>query len=303
MAISRLVWADVVRRDAVNMPIKGQSEQAVRLPWAHLRIPPFPQVAIRILQLTNKEDVSLSQVSALISSEPAFSSEVLTIANSALYGGRFPVTNVLQAVAVLGTKNLRGICLTVGVRAYLGDSHNNPSLRAMWRHSLACALIAQQLARAGSISSAEAYTAGILHDIGRLALAVISAKEYASLLETYRGTAGSILQAERDLFGFDHCEVGRHLIQDWQLPANFASIVSGHHAPRQKGDAWRLSDLINVSCRMADSIGFAVFQGCERIPFADLFEELPERERKTFCSDVDALAFEVSSKINGIECL
>jgi putative nucleotidyltransferase with HDIG domain len=285
------------------MPIKEQSEQASRLPWAHLRIPPFPQVAIRLLQLTNNEDVSMSQVSALISSEPAFSSEVLTIANSALYSGRFPVTSVLQAVAVLGTKNLRGLCLTVGVRAYLGDSRNNPSSRAMWRHCLACALLAQQLARAGSIPSAEAYTAGILHDIGRLALAVISTKEYASLLDTHSGSAGSILQEERALFGFDHCEVGRHLIRDWKLPSNFASIVSDHHSVRTKSDPWHLADVINMSCRMADSIGFAVFQGCEHTPFPDLLEELPDRERKTFCADLEVHAFEVSSKINGIECL
>jgi len=285
------------------MPIKGQSEQAVRMPWAHLRIPPFPQVAIRVLQLTNNEDVSLSQVSALISSEPAFSSEVLTIANSALYAARFPVTSVLQAVAVLGTKSLRGLCLTVGVRAYLGDSLENQSLRAMWRHSLACALIAQQLARAGSMSSNDAYTGGILHDIGRLALAAISAKLYASLLETHNGSAGSILQAERDLFGFDHCEVGQHLIRDWKLPLNFESIVADHHSTRQKGGLWDMPGLINVSCRMADSIGFAVFQGCERTPYADLLDELPERERRTFSVDVDLLAFEVSSKINAIECL
>jgi putative nucleotidyltransferase with HDIG domain len=285
------------------MPIKGQSEQAVRLPWAHLRIPPFPQVAIRVLQLTNDEDVSLSQVSALISSEPAFSSEVLTIANSALYAARFPITSVLQAVAVLGAKSLRGLCLTVGVRAYLGDSLKNQSLRAMWRHSLACALIAQELARAGSMSSNDAYTAGILHDIGRLALAAISAKPYASLLETHNGSAGSILQAERDLFGFDHCEVGQHLIRDWKLPSNFESIVADHHSTRQKGDPWHMPGLINVSCRMADSIGFTVFQGCERTPYADLLDELPERERRTFSVDVDLLAFEVSSKINAIECL
>ena len=81
--------ADVVKKGCSTMPIKGQSGQTVRLPWAHLRIPPFPQIAIRILQLTNNEDVSMSQVSALISSEPAFSSEVLTIANSALYSVPF----------------------------------------------------------------------------------------------------------------------------------------------------------------------------------------------------------------------
>jgi hypothetical protein len=54
---------------------------------------------------------------------------------------------------------------------------------------------------------------------------------------------------------------------------------------------------------MADSVGFAVFQGCELTPYADLLDELPDRERKTFCADVDALAFEVSSKINDVECL
>src|ERR1700733_1359985 len=133
------------------MPIEGRSEPTARMPWAHLRIPPFPQNATRILQLTKNEDVSMSRLSALISSEPAFSSEVLTIANPALYSVRSPVTSVLQAVAVLGTKRLRGLCLTVGVRAYLGDSLNNQSLLAMCRHSLACALIAQQLARACSI--------------------------------------------------------------------------------------------------------------------------------------------------------
>ena len=170
-----------------------------RLPWAHLRIPPFPQLAMRILQLTNNEDVSMRHLSTLISSEPAFSSEVLTIANSALYATRFPITSVLQAIAVLGTKSLKGVCLTVGVRAYLGESLNHQSLRAIWRHSLACALVARQLARAGSMDKDAAYTAGILHDIGRLALAVISPKEYAALLETHCGSARSALEAERDV--------------------------------------------------------------------------------------------------------
>jgi putative nucleotidyltransferase with HDIG domain len=243
----------------------------------------------------------MRQLSALISSEPAFSSEVLTIANSALYAGRAPITSVLQAIAVLGTKSLKGLCLTVGVRAYLGDSLNHQSLRAIWRHSLACALVAHQLARAGSMNKDAAYTAGILHDIGRLVLAVISPKEYAALLETHSGSAGSALQAERELFGFDHCEAGRHLIADWKLPRDFETIVSDHHSPRQKDDPWHMPGLINVSCRMADSVGFSVFQGCEVTPYVDLLGELPDRERKTFCPDVDQLAFEVSSKINGAE--
>jgi HD-like signal output (HDOD) protein len=278
------------------MQTKGQGGQAVKLPWAHLRIPPFPRVAIRILQLTNNEDVSMRQLSDLISSEPAFSSEVLTIANSALYASRFPITSVLQAIAMLGIKSLRGVCLTVGVRAYLGESLNHQSLRAIWRHSLACALVAQQLARVGSMDKH-----GILHDIGRLALVAISPKEYAALLETHTGSAASILEAERDLFGLDHCEAGLRLVADWKLPSDFANIVSDHHSPRQKGDPWNLPGLVNVSCRMADGAGFAVFRGCDLTPYPDLLEELPDWERKTFCANVDLLTFEISRKINGVE--
>jgi HD-like signal output (HDOD) protein len=82
--------------------IAGQSEQAARIPWGNLRIPSFPQIAIRILQLTSNEDVSMRQLGDLISSDPSFSSEVLAIANSALYAPRYPVTSILQAIAVLG---------------------------------------------------------------------------------------------------------------------------------------------------------------------------------------------------------
>ena len=283
------------------MQIEGQKDEAARLPWAHLRIPPFPQIAIRILQLTNNEIAPMRQLSTLISSEPAFSSEVLTIANSALYARRFPITSVLQAIAVLGTDSLKGLCLTVGVRAYLGDALNHQSLRAIWRHSLACGLVAYRLAQAGSMDKEAAYTAGIMHDIGRLALAVISPKAYAALLETHSGSAASALQAERKLFGFDHCEAGQHLVADWKLPAYFKAVVSDHHSPRRKRDPWQMPDLINVSCRIADAVGFSVFPGCEVIPYGELLDELPDRERKTFCADVELLAFEVSSKINAAE--
>jgi putative nucleotidyltransferase with HDIG domain len=281
--------------------IDGQSNQAANIPWAHLRIPSFPQIAIRVLQLTSNEDVSIRRLGDLISFDPSFSGEVLTIANSALYAHRIPVTSIMQAIAILGLNRLKGVCLTVGIRAYLGKSLNRMSLRAIWRHSLASALIAEQLAQGSSMNIGTAYTAGILHDIGRLAMVVMRPKTYDVLLMNHSGSSGSILAHERDLFGFDHCEAGRHLIADWKLPADFEAIVSDHHSPRQKHDSWNLPALVNVSCRMADTIGFAVFPGCEVIPYEDLLCELPEREGKMLCADRELLAFEVSSKINSVE--
>jgi putative nucleotidyltransferase with HDIG domain len=266
------------RKDAQTVQIVGQGDQAAKIPWAHLRIPAFPQIAIRVLQLTNNEDVSMRQLGDLISCDPSFSSEVLTIANSALYARRVPVTSILQAIAVLGLNRLKGVCLTVGIRAYLGKSPNRSSLRAIWRHSLACALIAEQLAQGGSMNTNAAYTAGVLHDIGRLAMVVIRPETYEALLMNHSGSPSSILQHERGLFGFDHCEAGSRLIADWKLPADFEAIVSNHHSPRQKHDPWNLAALVEVSCRMADTMGFAVFPGCEVTPYADLLGELPEAE-------------------------
>ena len=199
----------------------GARKEITKLPWAHLRLPPFPQVAIRVLQLANDENAPLHQLCELIGSDPAFASEVLTVANSAYYSPRYPASSILQAVAVLGANTLHGMCITVGVRTYLGKTMSHPSMQMLWRHNLACAMIAQRIAGAGFLDKDVAYTAGILHDIGRVGLAVIQPKEYGSLLAQHEGPPISILERERELFGWDHCETGQQFIDAWNLPSEF----------------------------------------------------------------------------------
>jgi putative nucleotidyltransferase with HDIG domain len=281
--------------------VERQSQEAATLPWAHLRIPPFPQIALRVLQLANDTEVSMLQLSQMICADPAFSSEVLTIANSPLYARRAPVTSILQAIGLLGTRNLRGLCLTVGMRAYLGESLNHDALRAIWRHSLACAFVAEQIALTNAIDSNTAYTAGVMHDIGRQALAIVRPKEYVDLLKKQQGPPASILRQERDLFGLDHCELGSQLITEWKLPSEFKAIAADHHSRKQCTPGWTLSSLINVSCRIADAVGFAAFPGCDVTPYSDLLEEMPSKECKLMPANVDELAFEIASKINSIE--
>jgi putative nucleotidyltransferase with HDIG domain len=279
---------------------KGSYEAASQ-PWAHLRLPPFPQVAVKVLQLVNNENVQLHELSDLISSDPAFASEVLTIANSLLYAPRYPSSSIMQAIAVMGANNLQGLCLTVGVRAYMGKSLSQPSMRSLWHHNLACALIAEQLAKAGHLDKDIAYTSGVMHDIGRLALAVIRPREFALLLGTHSGTPVSILQGERDLFGWDHCETGRQLVSDWKLPPEFEAVVADHHSPRLNNGHWTMADLINVSCRLADTVGFPAFPGCEAMPYLELLNEIPAEERETFPAGIEALAEEVRKRVHAVE--
>ncbi len=283
------------------MAANERSSDVANLPWAYLHLPPFPQVAVRVLQLANNENVQLHQLCDLISSDPAFASEVLTVANSLLYAPRYPSTSIAQAVAVLGANTLQGMCVTVGVRAYLGKAMSYPAMRNLWRHNVACAITAQRLAEVGTLDTELAYTAGILHDIGRMALAVIQPKGYAALLETHRGNAATMLEAERELFGWDHCETGRKLIGDWKLPENFVPVVADHHLPRQSDAGWDVPELVKVSCAMASTVGFTAFPGCEPAAYSDLIEELPTQERRFFKLDAVALHQQIAESIHAIE--
>lgn len=274
---------------------------APHLPWAHLRLPPFPQIALRVLQLTHNENVSLHQLCELISTDPAFASEVLTVANSILYAPRYPSNSILQAVTILGEDTLTGMCITVGVRAYLGKSMKQPAMHSLWRHNLACALIAERLAGLGIVDKDVAYTAGILHDMGRIALAVVQPHTYAELLNTHRGPAQSILVAERELFGLDHCETGLQLVGDWKLPEMFQPIVCEHHADRRTDGAWNETELIKMSCKMADAAGYPAFAGCAAVPYLELLDELPARERRLFDPDIATLSAALAEKIHAIE--
>ena len=293
----KLRRANQTARDAMK------ASAVVEPPWAHLRLPTFPKVAIRLLQLTNDENVQLHQLSELISSDAALASEVLTIANSPLYAPRFPACTILQAIAVLGANHLQGMCLTVAARAYMGNVLNNSAIRKAWRHNLACAIIAEQLAGAGFMDKDTAYTAGLMHDIGRLALAVIRPSEYATLLMRHSGNAASILAMEIDIFGCDHCEAGKHIVSNWELPSDFAAIVSEHHGPRRSDGAWCMEELIKVSCKMADAAGFCAFEGCETLAFSDLRKELPAREQRKFHLELDALVTDLTIRIKAIDSL
>jgi HD-like signal output (HDOD) protein len=277
-----------------------QENLELRVDWAHLRMPPFPQVALKVLQLAANENVQLGRLGELISSDSAFASEVLTVVNSLLYAPRYPIRSILQAIEVLGENHLQGLCLTVGVRAYLGKWLGHPTMRTLWRHNMACAIVAQQIASAGTTDRDIAYTGGMLHGIGLLALAVVRPKEYIDLLGRFIGTPTNLLDRERAVFGIDHCQLGKQLVGDWNLPEDFAAVMAAPHL-RPEGGRWGLPEIVGLSCRIADTAGFSAFSACHAPPFQDLLDELPARERKLFHTEVETLSFEVSKKIAALE--
>ncbi len=278
-----------------------QPKNHVRVPWALVRLPPFPLVATRVLQLVSKDDSSLRQVSALISTDQVFSSEILTIANSPLYPNRRPVTSIVQGIATLGLERIKGLAVTVGVRVYLGGALENSSLRAIWRHSLACGLLAEECVDQSLMDKGTAYTAGIIHDIGRVALAVIRPEPYASFLQSVQGEPLEAIQRERELFEIDHCEVGRQLAANWKLPNQFLNVIASHHSAYEDGGGFDLLAVVRLSCRLADTIGFSAAHSVECCSYEEITNALSERVRRLLPTEPEELALRIATKINSIE--
>jgi HD-like signal output (HDOD) protein len=249
------------------------------------------------MRLSEREDVHMDRLAGLIESDPAFSTEVLTVANGWMYARREPIASARQAVSTLGMRRLQGLCLTVGVRAFLGKSLQMPITRALWRHSVATAVIAEELARHSQIDPDIAYTAGVLHDIGRLGLMVAWPKAYAVLLDSHYGSPSTILDLETSLFGADHCAFGKQLIWEWELP--LALVAGHHHHPRLQ--EWNLAELIKMSCRLADVAGMTAFPGCLIGEYPDLLRELPEACREHFPPEIESHRNNVNSRLEALD--
>jgi HD-like signal output (HDOD) protein len=269
-------------------------------PWALINLPPLPAIAMRILQLLSRPDVSMRELSDCMRGDPAFASELLIVANSALFGFRTEVKSILQATALLGLERVKALALTVGFKVYLTDFMRIPVLLTCWRHSLACALVCEELAVAALIEKEFAYIAGLLHDIGRLALGMIKPVEYANLLSSPHESPSIMMERERDLFGVDHCEAGRWLVESWKMPPEFAEFTASHHYSAT-GNKLNIMGVVRASCPLADALGFEAVRSLNPPSFEEIVNNLPEWERRRFATDQKTLADKIATRINSLD--
>jgi HD-like signal output (HDOD) protein len=159
-------------------------------------------------------------------------------------------------------------------------------------------MIAERIARSNSLDRDFAYTAGILHDIGRVALATINPQAYADLFErAATDPAWDALENEHEYFGIDHCGAGRLLVTSWNLPEEFVAITSRHHEPlTHQEDA---TEVVRLSCMLADGLGFAAMPHASIRTCEEILAEFPDVVRKHMPST--ELAAEIAKEIGVIE--
>lgn len=260
----------------------------------------FPAIAVKALQAISRERGPLNELSELIAMDAAISGGILRMANSALFNVRIEVRSVLQAIHMLGLERVKGVVVTIAMKTYLDGLLEVPALRACWRHSLACAVISEEFAKVGMMEGDVAYTAGLMHDVGRLALIATYPKEYANFLAGAENEPCDTLERERSLFGVDHCQATRLLVFRWSLPKMFLEVTSRHHEAPTAGEPSILST-VRRSCLMADTLGFSVVQSSRTRTYEEILQDLPERERSLFPHESSQLSQHIASKINSIE--
>ena len=219
----------------------------------------LPNVFIRINQLVEDPNSSIADIAKAVSQDPSFTVRLLRVANSSFYGFSSTIDTVTKAVSVIGTSQVRNLALSMSVASsFAGLPNNLVSMANFWRHSLYCALVARILARqAGRCDPEAMFTAGLLHDIGELVIfnrLPEQAKE-SLLLVMDNMDELPVYQAEQQIIGFDHAQVGGELARQWNLPPLLAECIAYHHSI---GEAQRypretaLVHLANILAMMAE---------------------------------------------------
>lgn len=292
--------------DSTRIMATMKLESVPELPRALSKIPAFPPVAIRVLNILSDEDeVELKKLLELLMIDPAFSAEILRAANSPMFGFGSQIDSVQHALVILGLERIKAVTLTVATRFYLQGVAKVDMLRRCWRYSVACALLADEVARCCGVFQDRAYTAALLHDVGRLGLLIAYPTEYTNLLfeanETLaRGEAFDLLERERQQYGIDHCEAGRLLVLKWNLPSEF-SVIAGYHGDFPPEGQFDLLTLVRLACGLANSLGFNVIEPPQSPTFVEMLERLPGHARHRFENDPEELRTTLNSKIESYD--
>jgi putative nucleotidyltransferase with HDIG domain len=203
-------------------------------------LPPFPLVAQRALLLLNQTEVSIQELVDIVKFDPAITANVLRISNSAFFGLRREIHSLHQALLLLGTQELLKIIIASGAtRLFCRSTPGYFSDRlGLWRHSVSVALMANLLARElDHPERATSFTAGLLHDIGKVVLSLYVDQKFSEIMEVVDGRGVSFQAAEKEVLGIDHAQLGGEMARLWDFPDRLRLVINLHHLDKPEAFA------------------------------------------------------------------
>lgn len=240
--------------------MQDASRQRIELILQQLdQLPPLPAVATRVLQVASSDASSVKDVVRIIEADPAIAARILQLVHRADSGVAGQITDLARAITLLGFDAVRCAILAVSVlstfRPTQSAAEEKFSRTEFWKHCIAvaccCELLAAEMAknwgRNCGVEASEAFLAGLLHDMGKIALDAVVPKSFGKVIETADLLRGNIADVERSVIGVDHLVVGKRLAEKWQLPASLRDAIWLHgQLPQALPPSVRNERLVNL---------------------------------------------------------
>jgi diguanylate cyclase (GGDEF)-like protein len=219
-------------------------------------LPTLPALALKVLELCEKEDLNLDGIASVIGNDPALAAKLLRMANSPVSGLKRPARTVSHALALLGVNTVRTLALSFSLAADMKKPGQGVQ-QGVWKRSILAAISAREIARVvESRLAEEAFLAALLQDIGALALAQIEPKICAANWERSKGDHTRLADLEREAFGADHAEITQWLLLRWKLPGIFSEAAGGSHTiygqEDARDDTAQIEKIVRLSGWVAD---------------------------------------------------
>jgi HD-like signal output (HDOD) protein len=254
------------------------------------RLAPFHASALKLMNISVEGDSAFADFEEAFKGDPALTADLLLVANSVEFGLRARIETIRHALTFLGLERVRSLGCTIAFSFYVRNVPRTPYMAAVWEHSLATAVIAEfmgKLCRQPSV-----YTAGLTHDLGRLALFLSLGPQYAAHMAKPFESEDEASIVELAEFGIEHCEAGAKVATQWGFPETLQVVMLEHHK-EISGNPRDPLNLVRAACKMASSLGFREVE----TPPKAYDEVLPDIFRRNSDFEPESLRKQVNQRI------
>ncbi|GAB6172897.1 HDOD domain-containing protein [Paradesulfitobacterium aromaticivorans] len=221
-------------------------------------LPALPTSAMRVIALTKNPDTSIKDLQAAIAQDPALAAGILRQANSAYYGYARRISSLQEGITILGFQAIQGLAMASAVAPILRVQLAGYEVdqEGLWQHSMLTAMIAKRLCKSLKLSYGDtAFTAGLLHDIGKLIITVYLQEIGSYVLKKVNDSSLSYVELEEKVIGFGHATVGGFIAKHWNLPPDLVSAISHHHTLAPADPYPDLTAIVHISNSLANTLG------------------------------------------------
>lgn len=197
-------------------------------------LPTLPDILFQILKILDDPQSGASDLADVVRLDAPLTARILRLANSPYYSTRGDMADIHRCIAVLGYRTIRQVAICVSVATSVvsatASAKGHLDYKGLWRHSVATGAIAKYLAEmSGHLNAEEMFTAGLLHDLGKFVLEIYAPQSYGGVVQSRKETGQTLVEVERDAFGFDHAVLGEAFGFSWRFPGILTHCCGYHH--------------------------------------------------------------------------